>query len=105
MEAPNIMMKRRNLFACILAVNLMLPTLGAFGQKTIQIVESFNYPAGGVSTLPQKINDSGDVVGVIDAFTGERRSFIRFHNGGFTPPVVEPNDSGGFTDMRGINNS
>jgi len=100
-------MKQRNLFACILAVMLGLPTVGALGQKTIQIVESFNYPAGGVVTnSPQKINDAGDVAGVIDSLiTGQRRGFIRFHNGHFTPPVVDPNDAGGFTDMRGINNS
>jgi len=99
-------MKLRKQFACSLAVTLMLPTVGAFAQQTIKVLENFNYPAGGVSTLPQKLNDSGDVVGVIDSLiTGERRSFIRFHNGNFTPPVVEPNDSAGFTDMRGINNS
>ena len=99
-------MKQRNLSACILAVTLILPSAGAFGQQTIKIVDNFNYPAGGITTLPQKLNDNGDVAGVIDSIiTGERRSFIRFHNGNFTRPIVEPNDAAGFTDLRGINNS
>lgn len=99
-------MKQKNLFACILAVTVMLPTVGAFGQQTIKIVDNFNFPAGGVSTLPQKINDNGDVAGVIDSLiTGARRGFVRFHNGSFTRPIVDPNDTGGFTDLRGINNS
>lgn len=97
-------MKQRHLFACILAVTLILPSFGAFAQ-TIKVIDSFNYPAGGVSTLPQKINDNGDIAGVIDAFTGERRGFVRFHNGHFTKPIVDPNDTGGFTDLRGINNA
>lgn len=99
------MMKQRNLFAYILAGTLMLPTIGAFGQQTIKIIDTFNFPAGGVGTLPQKINDSGNVAGVVDAFTGQRRGFVRFRNGHFTPSIVEPNDTGGFTDLRGINNS
>ncbi len=98
-------MKQKNFCICILAALFVLPTVGAFAQQTIQILETFNFPAGGVGTLPQKINDGGEIAGVIDAFTGERRGFVRFRNGNFTASIVEPNDTAGFTDLRGINNS
>ena len=78
-------MKHKNFCICILAALFVLPTLGAFAQQTVQIVEVFNFPAGGLGTLPQKINDHGDIAGVVDAFTGVRRGFVRFRNGNFTP--------------------
>ena len=101
-------MKPKSLLIHILAVLFVWPLLGAFAQEgptRIHIVTTFNYPSGGVFTLPQKINNNGEIAGVIDAFTGERRGFVRFHNGNFTDPIVEPNDTGNFTDLRGINDS
>ena len=32
------------------------------------------------------------------------RGFVRFSNGSFSPPIVDPNDTVGFTEGRGINN-
>ena len=101
-------MKPKSLFIHILAALFVVPFTGAFAQQagiSIDIVETFNYPAGGVFTRPQKINDNGEIAGVIDAFTGERRGFVRYRNGHFTPPIIEPNDTANFTDLRGINNS
>ena len=33
------------------------------------------------------------------------RGFVRFKNGSFSDPIVDPNDTVGFTEGRGINNS
>ena len=33
-----------------------------------------------------------------------RRGFVRFSNGSFSAPIVDPNDTVGFTEGRGINN-
>ena len=36
---------------------------------------------------------------------GVSRGFVRFSNGSFSAPIVDPNDTVGFTEGRGINNS
>ncbi len=98
-------MKKQYFVSGILAACFLLPTMGAFGQQTIRVIETVDFPAGGIGTLPQKINNNGEVAGVIDASTGERRGFVRFHNGNYSKPLVDPSDAGGFTDLRGINNA
>jgi hypothetical protein len=55
--------------------------------------------------LPQKINERGDVVGVLLDSNLVSRGFVRFSNGSFSAPIVDPNDTVGFTEGRGINNS
>jgi hypothetical protein len=37
--------------------------------------------------------------------SGVTRAFVRFSDGSFSPPIVDPNDTVGFTEGRGINNS
>ena len=37
--------------------------------------------------------------------SGVTRGFVRFSNGSFSAPIVDPNDTVGFTEGRGINNS
>jgi len=76
-------------------------------QITITVLETSDYPGGTgtTSTVPYGINDRGDVVG---AFTDENFAtfgFVRFANGAFSPLIVEPNDTGNFTEARGINHS
>ena len=56
-------------------------------------------------TLPQKINERGDVVGEFIDSSGVTRGFVRFSDGSFSDPIVDPNDTVGFTEGRGINNS
>ena len=36
---------------------------------------------------------------------GVTRGFVRFSDGSFSDPIVDPNDTVGFTEGRGINNS
>ena len=55
--------------------------------------------------MPQKINERGDVVGEFIDSTGVTRGFVRFSDGSFSAPIVDPNDTVGFTEGRGINNS
>ena len=56
-------------------------------------------------TLPQKINERGDVVGEFIDSNGVTRGFVRFSDGSFSDPIVDPNDTVGFTEGRGINNA
>jgi hypothetical protein len=69
-------------------------------------VGTFDYPGSTVTqTQPQKINDLGDIVGIFVDTSAVSRGFIRFNNGVFSPPLVDPNDTVNFTQGRGINNS
>ena len=102
-------MKIKNSIPCCLIVLLALPVLGAFAETpaafSVQLVSTFDYPGTGNSTIPQRISDSGDIVGsYIDSSLAER-GFIRFRNGNFSAPIVDPNDTGGRTEGFGINNS
>ena len=99
-------MKAKNLFIHILAVLISLPLIGTVAQAaTIEVLETFDYPGTGNQTLPQKINERGDVVGVFLDSNGVSRGFVRFSDGSFSAPIVDPNDTVGFTEARGINNS
>src|SRR6476619_3347602 len=99
-------MKAKTLFIHILAVLISLPLIGTVAQAaTIEVLETFDYPGTGNSTLPQKINERGDVVGVFIDSSGVTRGFVRFSDGSFSAPIVDPNDTVGFTEGRGINNS
>jgi hypothetical protein len=72
---------------------------------TIQILVTFDYPLATTQTSPQGINDLGDVSGFYNDGTGATVGFIRLHNGRFSPPLVDPNDMGNFTQGRGLNNN
>jgi uncharacterized membrane protein len=99
-------MKTRNLFIHILAVLITLPLVGTVAQAaTIEVLETFDYPGTGNQTLPQKINERGDVVGEFIDSNGVTRGFVRFSDGSFSDPIVDPNDTVGFTEGRGINNT
>jgi uncharacterized membrane protein len=94
----------------ILAVLFVFPFMGAFAQQaassgSIEVITTFDYPGTGNSTLPQKINERGDVVGEYLDSNGVARAFVRFSDGSYSDPIVDPNDDVGFTEGRGINNS
>jgi hypothetical protein len=103
-------MKPKQIFISILAVLFVFPLMGTFAQQapnsgSIEVITTFDYPGTGNSTLPQKINEEGDIVGVFLDSNLVTRGFVRFKNGTFSPPIVDPNDTVGFTEGRGINNS
>ena len=102
-------MKPRQLLNSILAVLFLFPLMGAFAQQaansgSIEVITTFDYPGTGNQTLPQKINERGDVVGEFIDSNGVTSGFVRFSNGSFSDPIVDPNDTVGFTEGRGINN-
>jgi hypothetical protein len=102
-------MKIKNSILCCLTALLALPVLGAFAETpeafSIQLIDTFDYPGSGNSTEPQKISDFGDIVGSYIDLSLVQRGFIRLRNGNFSAPIVHPNDTGGITQGRGINNS
>src|SRR6476619_5594848 len=99
-------MKAKTLFIHILAVLISLPLIGTVAQAaTIEVLETFDYPGTGNLTLPQKINERGDVVGIFLDSNLVSRGFVRFNDGSFSDPIVDPNDTVGLTEGRGINNS
>jgi hypothetical protein len=102
-------MKPKQISISILAVLFVFPLMGAFAQQaansgSIEVITTFDYPGAGNLTLPQKINERGDIVGEFIDSSGVTRGFIRFSNGSFSDPIVDPNDTVGFTEGRGINN-
>ena len=102
-------MKPKQIFISILAVLFVFPLMGTFAQRaansgSIEVITTFDYPGTGNSTLPQKINERGDVVGEFIDSNGVTSGFVRFSDGSFSAPIVDPNDTVGFTEGRGINN-
>src|SRR5258707_8573743 len=107
-EAISIM-KPKQIFISILAVLFVFPLMGTFAQQapnsgSIEVITTFDYPGTGNSTLPQKINERGDIVGIFLDSLGVSRGFVRFSDGSFSAPIVDPNDTVGFTEGRAINN-
>ena len=103
-------MKPKQIIISILAVLFVFPLMGTFAQQavpsgSIEVITTFDYPGAGNNTLPQKINERGDVVGEFIDSSGVTRGFVRFSDGSFSDPIVDPNDTVGFTEGRGINNS
>jgi hypothetical protein len=103
-------MKPKQIIISILAVLFVFPLMGTFAQQapnsgSIEVITTFDYPGTGNSTLPQKINERGDIVGEYIDSNLVTRGFIRFSDGSFSAPIVDPNDTVGFTEGRGINNS
>jgi hypothetical protein len=72
---------------------------------TITVLETFDFPGTGNNTLPQKINDGGLIVGIVIDSAGVSKGFVRARSGNFSAAFVDPNDTGNFTEGRGINNS
>src|SRR5215510_2106661 len=103
-------MRPKHICNSILAVLFVFPLLGTFAAHaansgSIEVIATFDYPGTGNNTLPQKINERGDIVGSFIDSSGVTRGFVRFSNGSFSDPIVDPNDTVGFTEGRGINNS
>src|SRR5215831_2436948 len=102
-------MKPKQIFISTLAILFVFPLMGTFALQaansgSIEVITTFDYPGTGNNTLPQKINERGDVVGTFIDSNGVNRGFVRFSDGSFSAPIVDPNDAVGFTEGRGINN-
>jgi hypothetical protein len=95
------------LFGCALGFAALALT-GALAQEpalSFRLLGTFDYPGAGNQTRPQKINDMRDVVGIYVDISLVSRGFVMLRNGTFSPPIVDPNDTGNLTEGRGINNS
>ncbi|MGH8094359.1 MAG: hypothetical protein ACREIF_12945 [Chthoniobacterales bacterium] len=92
----------------ILAGILAFPVLGTFAQTapiTFVVLATFDYPGTGNLTRPQKINAGGEIAGEFVDSSGATRGFIRYADGTFSAPIIDPNDTVGFTEGRGINDA
>src|SRR5215475_8961363 len=89
---------------CLIAVLAIFTLPADAASGSIEVITTFDYPGTGNLTEPQKINERGDVVGAFVDSSAVTRGFIRFSNGSFSAPIVDPNDFVGFTEGRGINN-
>src|SRR5438067_7794134 len=103
-------MKPKRIFISILPVLFAFPLMGTFAQQapdsvSIRVITTFDYPGAGNLTQPQKISDTGDIVGSYFDSNGVYRGFIRFANATFSAPIVDPNDTCNSTSERGINTS
>src|SRR6516164_9124523 len=102
-------MKPKQIIISIRAVLFAFRVMGTFAQQaapsgSIEVTTTFDYPGAGNNTLPQKINERGDIVGEFIDSAGVVRGFVRFSDGSFSDPIVDPTDTVGFTEGRGINN-
>jgi hypothetical protein len=104
----NIMKRATRVLICALAGGVGALASAAATQAAapaITVLTTFDYPGAGNSTTPYGINNRGDVAGDFVDASGVRRGFIRYSNGNFSAPIVEPDDTGSFTRARGINSA
>ena len=91
------------------AMLLLLAAASAYAEPeaiTISIVATFDVPGKGISTTPYSINRRDDIAGYYsDTAVSYYRGFIRRANGTIISPVIEPNDTGNYTAVFGINSS
>ncbi len=96
-------MKLRHIISSIVIALVAFPLSEAFAQITIQVLETYDYP-GASQTRPQKINDHNNVVGIFLDASGVSKGYVRFADGTFSDPLVDPNDTGNLTEARCNNN-
>src|SRR5437588_11898769 len=99
-------MKPKQIIISILVFLFVFPLMGTFAQQasnafSIQVITTFDYPGTGNLTLPQKISEKRDIVGEYIDSSGVTRGFVRFSNGSFSAPIVDPNDTVGITEGPG----
>lgn len=100
-------MKINNPLVYILAVLTALPFVATVAPAdTVQVLQTFDYPGTGNSSMPQKISDQGVIVGTVIEGNGVVAGFfykpriMRYSD----RPFSDPNDTGNVTRGRGINN-
>jgi hypothetical protein len=98
-------MKSKQLFLLVVAASLMFPLAETLADPpvTFEVVATFNYPPGGY-TNAFGINDLGDVGGLFVNEVNRIRGFVRFADGHFSPPILNPNHAPSGTVVSDINN-
>ena len=69
-----------------------LESFAGMADFSVELLNTFDYPGSPLSTHSQKISDRGAVVGVFVDFSGVSSGFLRFPNGHFSAPLVDPQD-------------
>ena len=102
-------MKSKQLLSSILAVLFLFPLMGTFAQQaansgSIEVITTFDYPGTGNSTLPQKMNERGDIVGefidssgVSAVLSGSAMVALARRSSTLTIPSVLPKDEASIT--------
>lgn len=72
-------------------------------QPVIQLVTTYDYLGQGNSTIAFGINNRGDIAGDFVDSNNIQRGYIRYRDGSFSAPLLEPNDTGNITRGLGIN--
>ncbi|MBA3963356.1 MAG: hypothetical protein H0X40_15845 [Chthoniobacterales bacterium] len=101
-------MNIKNRIVCCSIALVALPVLESLAgpaDSSVGLITTFDYPASVLSTQPQKISDQDGVIGVIIDTIGASSAFVRFPNGHYSAPLVDPPGSGNATQGRGINGS
>jgi hypothetical protein len=86
-------------FACLFFAGLSVGKT----EITIQLTDTFQYPAQGESVTTLQINDSNMLVGTINSGTAFEGFYVN-RPGQFSAPFSEPEDTENFTFANGINN-
>ena len=69
----------------------------------VELVTTFDYPDSQVIfTQPTAINEAGDIVGYAVTNDLVYFGFVRYADGSFSDPIVEPSDGDNFTVATGI---
>jgi YD repeat-containing protein len=99
-------MKSKRTLAHILAALIAVSLLGSVARgATIDSLVSFDYILSDYAIFPQKISDQGDIVGTLIGTDGVALGFFyKLRLQRFSYPFSEPNDTGGYTQGRGLNN-
>jgi hypothetical protein len=101
-------MRRKNWLVYILAILITTPLVGTVASATtLQLLRVFDYGghATGASTQPQKVSDESDIVGTVINLDGTEQGFLyKIRAQRFSSEFSDPNDTGNFTEGRGINN-
>jgi hypothetical protein len=101
-------MRLKNRLVYILAILITLPLLGTVASAaTIHVLRVFDYGghANVAATQPQKVSDQSDIVGTVIQLDGTVQGFLyKIRDGRFSSAFSDPNDTGNFTEGRGINN-
>jgi len=101
-------MRRKNCLVYILAILITTPLVGTVASATtLQLLRVFDYGghANVAATQPQKVSDESDIVGTVIQLDGTVQGFLyKIRDGRISSAFSDPNDTGNFTEGRGINN-
>jgi len=102
-------MKTRDFFRCTLTsffVYAVTQISARAASPAIDLITSFVFPEEAIRTFAIGINSSGEIVGRSE-FSGSgvvAEGFLRFRNGDYSV-IIDPNETGPFTNPSAINDS